>query len=448
MQPNNLASQQRLYFLDWVRILAFFLLIAYHVGMYYVSWDWHVNSPYAGTGPEPFMQLSSPWRLSLLFFVAGAGSCFLLQRSAPGAFARRRSLRLLPPLLFGMLVVVPPQAYLEVVEKLGYADGFGAFMRLYLSGYGGFCKDGCLILPTWNHLWFVAYLWVYTLVLAAGAALLPAGRASALARRIGSGSALGGWRLIALPALFLAIVRIVLVERFPSTHALVNDWFNHATYLPVFLLGALVAHSRAVWESMQAMRWSALGLAVAAWAATVVWYAAPHHEHSAQLMALWRPVMRALYALGAWSAIVAACGFARRHLDRDGPARRYLTDAVFPVFIVHQTLIVVFAHAFKPFGLAPGLEALLLIALAVTGSFALYEAVRRLSWARPLFGLAPRMPRMPTVPPVPPVPPMPPMPPVPPIAPVAPVPARPADIDAPARTGTPARDQETGPLRN
>lgn len=50
----------------------------------------------------------------------------------------------------------------------------------------------------------------------------------------------------------------------------------------------------------------------------------------------------------------------------------------------------VIAHAFKPLNQAPGVEALLLMVLTATGSFALYEAVRRLPWARPLFGLATR----------------------------------------------------------
>jgi len=388
MQTSTTDRHHRLYFLDWVRILAFFVLIAYHVGMYYVSWDWHVKSPHAGTGPEPFMLLSSPWRLGLLFFVAGVASHFLLQKMAPGPFVRRRSLRLLLPLLFGMLVIVPPQPYLEVVEKLGYADGFAAFMRLYLAGYGGFCQDGCLLLPTWNHLWFVAYLWVYTLVLAALVALLGEDRIAAMARR--TAALLDGWKLIALPALFLALMRILLADHFPSTHDLVNDWFNHATYLPLFLLGALLARSRPSWVRMDSMRWIALGIALAGWAAVVAWYAAPHDDYSAQAMDLLRPAMRCVYALCAWGAIVAACGFAHRYLDRDGPARRYLTEAVFPVYIAHQTLIVVLAHSFKPLGLAPGVEAVLLIVLTASGSFALYEAVRRLRWARPLFGLAPR----------------------------------------------------------
>jgi len=59
----------RRYDLDWVRICASGCLIFYHVGMYYVTWDWHVKSPHAATTVEPLMWLTSPWRLSLLFLI-------------------------------------------------------------------------------------------------------------------------------------------------------------------------------------------------------------------------------------------------------------------------------------------------------------------------------------------------------------------------------------------
>src|SRR5438067_13869842 len=88
---------QRLFFLDWVRILAFFLLIVYHVGMYYVTWGWHVKSPYASHPVEPFMMLSSPWRLSLLFLVSGVACGSMLARTTPPAFVRERRRRLPPP---------------------------------------------------------------------------------------------------------------------------------------------------------------------------------------------------------------------------------------------------------------------------------------------------------------------------------------------------------------
>ncbi|MEO6365260.1 MAG: acyltransferase family protein, partial [Luteimonas sp.] len=153
--------------LDWIRVCAFALLVLYHVGMYYVTWDWHVKSPAASTALEPLMVLTSPWRLSLLFLVSGAATAFLLDKSRTG-FLRARSWRLLVPLVFGMLVIVPPQAYYEIVEKSagGYTEGYLTFWGRYLHGDGSFCRDGeCLDLPTWNHLWFVAYLWVYTVLL-------------------------------------------------------------------------------------------------------------------------------------------------------------------------------------------------------------------------------------------------------------------------------------------
>jgi surface polysaccharide O-acyltransferase-like enzyme len=379
------SRPDRLFFLDWVRILAFFVLIAYHVGMYYVSWDWHVKSPHAGSGPEPFMLLSAPWRLTLLFFVAGVASRFLLEKTGSLPFLGRRSVRLLLPLAFGMLVIVPPQPYFEVVEKLGYASGYGDFMRLYLRGYDGFCREDCLTLPTWNHLWFVAYLWVYTLVLGCAGALAGTARIAAFGHAVAR--VLTGWRLLVLPALFLALMHQLLSERFPSTHALIDDWHNHATYLPAFLLGALVARSDGLWQAVEGQRRRALGLALAGWVGIVVWFALDHGKHSAQQMALMLPLIRLVYGFCAWSAIVAACGFARRYLNADGPARRYLTDAVFPVYIAHQTLIVVLAHGFKPLDLAPGLEAPLLMAVTAAGSFVLYEAVRRVALLRPLFGL-------------------------------------------------------------
>lgn len=385
---STVHPTSRLFFLDWVRILAFFVLIAYHVGMYYVTWGWHVKSPHASHAAEPFMLLSAPWRLTLLFFVAGAASRFLLMRMAPAAFLRRRSVRLLLPLVFGMLVIVPPQSYFEVVEKLGYADGYGAFMQLYVTGYGGFCQDGCLSLPTWNHLWFVVYLWAYTMVLGIGALLLPTSTIAALGQRVAA--FLSGWRLIAIPALLLGVARMLLLDRFPQDHSLTHDWYNHASYLPVFVFGALVAFAPRFWQAMQDGRRLALVLALLCWAALLAWFNAPHDRMDPQVMRIGQQAMRLVWTLCAWSAIVAACGFARRHLNHDGPARRYLTDAVFPVYIAHQTLTVVLAHAFKPLQLAPGVEAPLLMALTAAGSFGLYEAVRRVPILRPFFGLARR----------------------------------------------------------
>ena len=50
-------------------------------------------------------------------------------------------------------------------------------------------------------------------------------------------------------------------------------------------------------------------------------------------------------------------GFARRWLTADSAARRYLTDAIFPYYIVHQTAIIMIAHALHGRDLPAWLEA-------------------------------------------------------------------------------------------
>jgi hypothetical protein len=379
------SSSARRVDLDWIRILAFLSLILYHVGMYYVTWDWHVKSPFASPALEPLMFLTNPWRLSLLFLVSGVATAFMLRRLEPGALARTRSWRLLVPLVFGMLVIVPPQSYFEVVEKLGYSGTYGQFWLRYLAADHTFCKAGkCLDLPSWNHLWFVAYLWVYTMVLAAIVKLRPAWKA-ALASRLEH--ALAGWGVLIWPWLALALARVMLVARFPQTHGLVDDWYNHAQYGIVFAIGFLVATSPGVWQAMERIRWPALLLAFAAYG-FLTWYflfrANPGNTSDALRM-----FQRGVYALDQWAAIVAACGFAHRHIRHDGPARRYLTDAIFPLYIVHQTAIILFAMAMRPWRLDPIVEGPLLVLATAAACVVTYEIVKRIALLRPLFGLKP-----------------------------------------------------------
>ncbi len=377
--------------LDWVRILAFGVLILYHVGMYYVTWNWHVKSPAASTTLEPLMGLSSPWRLALLFFVSGCATAFLHSRRTAG-FVKSRTQRLLIPLAFGIWVIVPPQSWVEVVEAVGYGGGYLHFWGLYANGYAGFCRVDCLRLPTWNHLWFVAYLWCYSM-LAAFAWWLAARVAPGAIDRLGAacGRRLQGPWLLVLPAAWLALIRVTMLSRFPGTNALVDDWYNHALYFSVFALGLLLAGERGVWESLRRQRWLALTFALASYGLVTAYFA--HYDQGLAPPDWVRQVQRAVYALNQWTAIMAVLGFARQWNPADSPARRYLTEAVFPFYIVHQTAIVLLAHALKPAALPPLAEGLLLVASTAAICLATFEVVRRVDVLRPLFGLAPRAPR-------------------------------------------------------
>jgi hypothetical protein len=187
----------------------------------------------------------------------------------------------------------------------------------------------------------------------------------------------------------LGAVRVALLSDFPITHGLVDDWYNHATSLPLFLFGAMRGRSGAAWQRFDATRWTALGIACGCWAALVVYFSLPESVTLHPDIHLWRMAMRFVYMLCAWSAIIAACGFAHRHLNRDNASRAYLTEAVFPVYILHQTLIVAIAHLIKPANVAPAAEGPILIVLTLTISFGVFELVRRVAVLRPLLGLGP-----------------------------------------------------------
>jgi glucan biosynthesis protein C len=380
----------RRYDLDWIRIGAFFLLILYHVGMFYVPWDWHVKSPQPLAWLEPVMLATNPWRLSLLFLVSGAATRFMADKLAPGALAGQRTARLLPPLIFGMLIVVPPQSYYEIVEQLGFDRGYLAFYARYLTASGNWCDaDGCLITPTWNHLWFVAYLLVYTLVLAG----LIAWARPALRRLEQALDRLPAWALLLGPVVFLGLARAVLLPRFGVTHALVDDWYNHVLSFSMFLFGYLTAKSDALRTRLIGLRWPALTLAICAYLAFSL-YAWTWRDAATGPAASLVLAMRFVYAVDQWCAIVAILGFGAKRLNRSHPALSYLTLAVFPYYIVHQTVIVVAGHHLARAGLPQGLEAALLIGLTVAACGATYEVVRRVPLLRPLFGLKPERPAL------------------------------------------------------
>ncbi len=377
------SKTDRLIFLDWVRILAFGLLVLYHVGMYFVSWDFHIKSPHSGTAIEPLMRLTNPWRMDLLFLVSGAATSFMLLREgASGQLLRLRAKRLLIPLLFGIMVVVPPQSWLEVMQKHHYTGSYIDFMGLYLAGYKSFCDAAgkCLILPTWNHLWFLPYLFLYTSLL-----WLALRRWPVLLERLGTqiGKTLRGPGLLLWSTVYLALTLLLLRKSFPQNYSVWGDWFAHSQYLAMFLVGVALARTPSVWRQMTQWRWIALVLALTAW---LVLVQAPWLAREAQLPM--RNIGPWAYSVQQWCAIVAVLGFAQLYLNRDGPARRYLTEAVFPVYILHQTLILLLAHSFAPLALSPMLEGGLLVGLTFAMSLAGFEIVRRVRWLRPLFGLA------------------------------------------------------------
>jgi glucans biosynthesis protein C len=379
----------RRYDLDWLRIAAFGSLILYHVGMFYVSWDWHVKSSRAGEAIEPLMLLMNPWRLTLLFLISGAATRFIADKMSPWRLTTSRMGRLWPPLLLAVFVIVPPQSYYEIVEALQampaelaaqYPLALDNFYVKYVTASGNWCDDdGCLTTPTYNHMWFVAYLILYTLALIP---LLP------LLRRVPKAISvlIAGPGLLLTPWLFLFVTRITLFPIFGESHDFRADWYLHVVYLTAFLFGFAIAKHQPFFDACMKWRVPALIVALIAWVAVFTFYGAYGEE--APPPDWLRTIMRGVRELQAWCAIIAAIGFAHRYLRfADGPVRRVLTQAIFPFYLIHQTVIVVAAHYLDEAGLPLALEASLLIGATALGCWLFYDLALRVPLLRPWVGL-------------------------------------------------------------
>lgn len=378
---------QRRYDLDWLRIAAFAILILYHCGMFYVSWGWHVKSSHAGSLIEPLMRLANPWRLTLLFLISGAATRFMADKMAAGSFLKARMGRLWPPLILAVLIIVPPQTYYEVLEHvqengLPQDVWLGDFYRRYITASGNWCyAEGCIVTPTYNHMWFVAYLILYTLALIP---LLP------LLRRIPARAVSGllaGPGIFLTPWAFLFATRVFLFPLFGESHDFRQDWYLHTLYMGVFLLGFGIAKHQPFFDAAVRLRWPMLALTVAAWAGLQVYYRTYTASDAPPPEAL-RILSRGIREAQAWAAILSVIGFFHHHFrTRDTPLRRTLSQAIFPFYLIHQTVTVVSGHYLDELGLPVWVEAPLLIGATALGCWLFYDLGRRLPPLRIWIGL-------------------------------------------------------------
>lgn len=370
----------RHYGMDWLRIAAFALLILYHIGMYFVTWGWHVKIAQPLDWVTIPMLATNGWRLALLFLVSGYASAALVAKlGGSGAFARSRSARLLIPLLFAVVVIIPPQPWIDLKGQHGYPHDL---LHFWLQDYFAFRFIDGIALPTWQHLWFVVYLWVYTMLAALVIAVVPgtvrAQVADAAARL------LRGWGLLAVPMLLWIAIYVAFPDH-DETHALFDDGPSHLHYLVAFAVGWLLRVRPQLFAAVAHCWKPAAVLAVIAFV-PVAWVELtwPGDTRAPGWAILHYHLARQVQG---WATIVALLGIADRWWNRDHSKRAMLAEAVFPFYIIHQTIIVVVGWYLLRANVTALPSFLILLAATVTGCWLFYAIGRSIGWLRPLIGL-------------------------------------------------------------
>ena len=394
-RDDSAGQTTRRYDIDALRVFAFGLLILFHTGMFYVAeWGWHVKSAYQSELLQIPMTFSNQWRMSLLFVISGLALSFVWHKYSPGGLALRRIWRLFLPLVFGMAFIVSPQAYSEAVTTGVIEPGFLSFMGQYLSFHD--FPDGAwdgeeYVTWTWNHLWYLPYILFYTLL------LVPIGLfLSGPGRRLREAfQKLRGPWIIVVPIMPLMLYANFVFPKFPYiSHALVDDWYAHALYGTFFLYGFMIGRAEGFWAELRRLRWSLLVMSLVAFG----FYMLQREVFSEEMSPALEQVRSFVIYLNRWGWIVTCLAWGHHLFNKPMRWLPYATQAIFPWYILHQTLTVVAGYNLSPLALGPVIEPMLVLLITIGGCFVLYEyVIRRVALLRPLFGVSysPRPPGMP-----------------------------------------------------
>ena len=385
------ALDSRRYDLDWLRILAFGILILYHVGMYYVAdWGWHIKSEQQSVVLQNLMLLSNQWRMSLLFFISGLALALVHHKLSTWVLFKIKTIRLLLPLVFGMLVIVPPQLYFELQCQQQFSGTYFAFLQDYLNIHTTLAphKQSNVGFITWNHLWFLPYLWSYSLIMIVLYRPLKIVLQTALMQKLPT------WLAFSFLVLWLVGVGLWLKE-YPSTHGFTDDWFLHGIYFSVFVSGMAVATLPALWQNIIVKRRWFAALALAGYS----WLLLDRHGvlnvgPALDALMVTQLVHAMLLSINHWAWIFALFAYAGKYLQFNNRFVAYANQAILPCYIVHQTLIIVLAMSIKAWHIPAVIEAPMLIILTVVGCVLSYEVIRRHNISRYLFGLKPSNPHL------------------------------------------------------
>ena len=371
--------------LDWLRVTAFGLLILYHSGMAWSGWHWHLNSTEDIAWLREAMRFVNRWRMPLIFLVSGGAIVLALARHSPGAFAVDRLRRLLLPLAFGMIVLVPPQVYAERHFSGQFA---GSFLDWLPEAFRGTYPAGNL---SWHHLWFVAYVLVLTFV------LLPCflwartaqGQVTqtAVARTIGR---LGLHWLMALP-LAASILWLMPLSR--NTNGLIGDWHGLVYNGLLLLYGGFIFGTPEMLAALNRQRFLSLGIGIAAYATIYLTYF--HGTVAGIVQPADRPAYALLSAVNTMAWLFTAIGFANRYLTMRPRFLASASEAVYPFYMIHQTVTVIAVYWLLTYKVPPVLGFVLAVLATFGVTWAIYAwVVQPVAFLRPLFGLKVIRPRL------------------------------------------------------
>lgn len=345
-----MLSASRRYDIDWLRVIAIGLLLIYHVAIGFQSWGIMIGFI---TNEKPWaslwipMMLLNVWRIPLLFFVSGMGVYFAMQKKNWIQLIAERSGRILIPFLFGVFVIFPVSLFI---------------WRNYYQWSQHYD-------PNPGHLWFLGNIFVYVLMLSPVFFYLKKnvdGKVASAIKWIFSNP------LGLLLVMGVSVVEALLVKPVPyELYAMTWHGF-YLGFIAFFFGFCFVLSGDGFLKMILKGRWLFLLIAIVLFAI----------RYQLQMKF---PVYLIPIESANWIFAVLAFGY--KYLNKPSKTLSYLSQAAYPVYILHMIFLFLGSWLLFPLNIDVHLKFILVLTFTWIGCFAAYELIRRIPIVRALFGL-------------------------------------------------------------
>jgi glucans biosynthesis protein C len=363
-------SSERRYDLDWLRVLGVLLLIPFHVALIFVldpNAIMYIKDVVNSRVLEVAVGFVHMWQMPMLFIISGSATYFALGFRSARQYIRERFLRLFIPLVFGILTFVPFTIYIQHSNILSLQEGYIGYFRFDLNHLDGL--NGTF---TPAHLWFILYLFAFSLI----------GLPLFLALRSGKGviKALG---TITQAPLTLMAWGIPLT--LAAALNILGDK-NPLYYFLIFFYGFVLVGDVGFQQAIDKLTWVAFAYGVFAAVINVMMPIQSYREWTVQWMAL-----GLMYEMGRWALTLAVLGLGHRFLNRTNNVLRYASEAAMPFYLLHMTFSVLTGYFAIQLDAPVAVKYPLIVVVATGLTLVAYELVRRWNLTRWLFGMKPLM---------------------------------------------------------
>jgi len=387
-QINQCQKTERKYYIDWIRIISILGLIVTHSATLFTSDT--LSAVNGGYNPvlAGIIQFLIGWRLSLLFVVSGLGTFLALGFRTGPQFARERVRRILIPLIVGTFLISPVQIYLGLLRVPRYNHSYLEYYKISLIGL---FTRGSFGVPResihWAHLWYLAYLFIFSLTLLPLFLYLKTPRGQKIVTAIAS--ILSKRWAIFLPVVPLIIADLILRPRWPGGFTFVNDLANVARFSILFIYGYLILFDERIGKAID--RYGKVSLIFAAICSSI--YVTLYFSHNLPRRGYNLPflLLAAVRSANAWFGVVGFLSLGRKYLNFKNKLLPYATEAVYPVYVLHMPITSLIALKVVYWPIYTGFQFLIISIGTIGCSLIIIELlIKQTNITRMLFGLKPK----------------------------------------------------------